>query len=208
MTRTDATGFLEIADESEQARRMFDHDVEQVGHVMNLSRVWAHLPDVHSGLFELMNRAARAASLSFRQRGVLVVACAATFGDAYCSLAWGKKLADVTDGELAGRVVRGDDSRLDETERALAGWARAMTRAPSATTDTDLAPLRAAGYDDARILAITVFVALRLAFASVNDALGVLPDRALLADAPEPVRAAVTYGRQTPDVPTRRRTVE
>ena len=59
----------------------------------------------------------------------------------------------------------------------------------------DLNPLRAAGYDDAQIFAITVFVALRLAFATVNDALGVLPDRALLEDAPEPVRAAVTYGR-------------
>ncbi|HEV7651660.1 MAG TPA: hypothetical protein VGP26_26200 [Actinophytocola sp.] len=196
MTRTDATGFLEIAGDSAAARRMFDHDVEQVGHVMNLSRVWAHQLELHSGLFELMNRAARAASLSFRQRGVLVVACAATFGDAYCSLAWGKKLADVADGELAGGVVRGDDSRLDATERALAGWARAMTRAPSSTVDADVAPLRAAGYDDAQILAISLFVALRLAFAAVNDALGVLPDRVLLDHAPEPVRAAVTYGRR------------
>lgn len=195
MTRTEATGFLEIADVSSDARRMFDNDVEQIGYVMNLSRVWAHEPELHSGLFELMNRAARAASLSFRQRGVLVVACAATFGDAYCSLAWGKKLADVADGELAGGVVRGDDTPLDATERALAGWARAMTRAPSSTVDADLAPLRAAGYDDAQLLAITLFVALRLAFATVNDALGVLPDRTLLENAPEPVRAAVTYGR-------------
>lgn len=196
MTRTEATGFLEIADVSADVRRMFDHDVEQVGYVMNLSRVWAHHPELHSGLFEVMNQAARAASLSFRQRGVLVVACAATFGDAYCSLAWGKKLADVADSELAGGVVRGDDTPLDATERALAGWARAMTRAPSATVGADLEPLRAAGYDDARILAITLFVALRLAFATVNDALGVLPDRTLLENAPEPVRAAVTYGRR------------
>src|ERR1700754_4202121 len=145
MTRTDATGFLEIADVSADVRRMFDHDVEQVGYVMTLSRVWAHHPALHSGLFELMDQAARAASLSFRQRGVLVVACAATFGDAYCSLAWGKKLADVADGELAGGVVRGDDSPLDETERALAGWARAMTRSPSATAGGDRPPLRAAG---------------------------------------------------------------
>jgi alkylhydroperoxidase family enzyme len=195
MTRTDATGFLQIAAETADAHRMFDNDVAQVGHVMNLSRVWAHHPELHGGLFDLMNRAARAASLSFRQRGVLVVACAATFGDAYCSLAWGKKLADVADGELAGGVVRGDDARLDATERALAGWARAMTRAPSDTVDADLAPLRAAGYDDAQILAITLFVALRLAFATVNDALGVLPDRVLLDSAPEPVLAAVTYGR-------------
>lgn len=196
MTTTEATGFLRIADESDATRRIFDNDVAQVGHVMNLSRVWAHQPELHGGLFDLMNKAARAASLSFRQRGVLVVACAATFGDAYCSLAWGKKLADVSDPDLAGDVVRGDDSRLDATERALAGWARAMTRAPSSTVAADLEPLRATGYDDAQILAITLFVSLRLAFAAVNDALGVLPDRVLLEHAPEPVRAAVTYGRR------------
>ncbi|HEY3006197.1 MAG TPA: hypothetical protein VGJ44_27870, partial [Kribbellaceae bacterium] len=50
-------------------------------------------------------------------------------------------------------------------------------------------------YDDAQILALTVFVALRLAFAIVDDALGARPDRELLASAPASVRDAVTFGR-------------
>jgi hypothetical protein len=40
-----------------------------------------------------------------------------------------------------------------------------------------------------------VFVALRLAFSTVNDALGARPDAEVFSVAPEDVAAAVTYGR-------------
>jgi alkylhydroperoxidase family enzyme len=170
---------------------MRTRDLDNAGFVMNLTRVWAHHPSLHKGLFELLDLAARAASLTFRQRGVLVVACASTLGDPYCSLAWGKKLAGVAGAELAAGVLRGDDEPLDPTERALARWARVMTRDPNATEPGDVEPLREAGYDDAQILAITAFVALRAAFATVNDALGVQPDRELSETAPPAVRDAV-----------------
>jgi alkylhydroperoxidase family enzyme len=186
------TSFLCTAEPTDSMR---DHDVEQVGHVMNLSMLWAHLPTLHEGLFDVMARAAKAATLTFRQRGVLVVATASTFGDAYCSLVWGRKLANVAGDEVAGAVVRGDDEPLGKTERALARWARAMTRDPNTTEPADVQALRDVGYDDARILAITTFVALRAAFAAVNDALGVRPDREAREAAPDAVRSAVTYGR-------------
>ncbi len=193
---TEGTGFLEVAPPSADAERLFANDVRQVGYVMILSRVWAHLPALHGGLFDLMGRAVEAGSLTFRQRGVLVVAGASTARDAYCSLAWGKKLAGVASEDAAGGVLRGDDAALDAAERALARWARAVARDPNATGPGDVQALRDAGYDDRQILAITVFVALRLAFATVNDALGVLPDRILHETAPPPVRDAGTFGRR------------
>jgi hypothetical protein len=55
--------------------------------------------------------------------------------------------------------------------------------------------LRDAGFDDAQIFAITTFVALRLAFSTINDTLGARPDRQLRSATPEPVRSAVTFGR-------------
>ncbi|HEV2779529.1 MAG TPA: hypothetical protein VGX25_09025, partial [Actinophytocola sp.] len=103
--------------------------------------------------------------------------------------------------EVAGGVLRGDDGPLDSTEQALARWARAMTRDPNATGPADVQRLRDAGYDDAQILAITTFVALRAAFATVNDALGVRPDRELTETAPRAVRDAVTYGRPAATTP-------
>ena len=197
MTNVDieGAGFLELPQLSADVQRLYDDDVERVGFVMNVSRLWAHQPILHSGLADLMGQAARAGSLTSRQRGILVVACASALGDAYCSLAWGKKLAGVAGAEVAGSVLRGDHDRLDLTERALAGWARKITRHPNTTEPRDVQALRDAGYDDAQIFAITAFVALRIAFATVNDALGARPDHELSQTAPTSVRDAVTYGR-------------
>ena len=66
----------------------------------------------------------------------------------------------------------GADEGLSAAERALADWARRVTDDPNATTAADLDELRAAGYDDRQIVAITLFVGLRIAFSTVNDALG------------------------------------
>jgi alkylhydroperoxidase family enzyme len=195
---TAATGFLGPVPETDDVRRLRDRDLERFGYVLNLSGVWGHLPSLHTGLFALADEAARAASLTVRLRGVLVVACAAAVEDSYCSLAWGRKLAEEAGEDVAAAVIRGDDEGLEPAEHALAAWARAITRDPNATEARDLEPLRAAGYDDAQLLAITVFVTLRRAFATVNDALGALPDAALTEHGPPAVREAVTYGRRNP----------
>ena len=163
---------------------------------MNASRVWAHVPGAHDGLFDLMGRAVRAGALTFRQRGILVAACASTLGDSYCSLAWGTKLAGEAD---AGARGRGAARRRRRAGRRRSGrwrrWARAVARDPNGTTAADVAALREAGFDDAQIFAMTLFVALRLAFSTVNDALGAASRPGAHGRAPAPVRDAVTFGR-------------
>jgi hypothetical protein len=77
----------------------------------------------------------------------------------------------------------------------MATWARTIAADPNATTAVDVAALHDAGLSDAEIFAITAFVALRLAFSTVNDALGAAPDDELRASAPPEVRDAVTWGR-------------
>jgi alkylhydroperoxidase family enzyme len=187
--------FLAVPETSADVQRLYDEDLDDVGYVMNASKLWAHHPAAHDGLFELLGQAVRAGSLTFRQRGILVAACASALGDSYCSLAWGKKLAGEAGADVAGGVLRGDDHRLDPSERALTRWARQVTRDPNATDAHDVGPLRDAGFDDEQIFAITLFVALRIAFSTVNDALGARPDRQLGDSVPGPVRDAVTYGR-------------
>ena len=196
MSTVDAdASFLPLPEPAPDVQRLYDEDLEEHGYVMNTSRLWAHQPDAHDRLFELLGQVASAAGLTFRQRGILVTATASTLGDSYCALAWGNRLAGEAGADLAGAVLRGDDSRLDRSERALAGWARRVARDANATTSGDIQALRDAGYDDAQILAVTTFVALRIAFATVNDALGARPDRALGDAVPAAVRDAVTYGR-------------
>ena len=92
-------------------------------------------------------------------------------------------------------MLTGDDDRLDDRERALARWARQVARDPNGTTAADVEALRAVGYDDGQVHAITTFIALRLAFSTVNDALGAVPDAELTASGDPKVRDVVTWGR-------------
>ena len=54
----------------------------------------------------------------------------------------------------------------------MAAWARRVTRDPNGTSTKDVQELRDAGFSDADIFAMTVYVALRVALSTVNDALG------------------------------------
>ena len=190
-------GFLEEPEASAQVQELFDEDLAEDGYVSNVSRLWAHQPDTLRQLFALMSDAFGASGLSIRQRGILVTAAAAALGDSYCSLAWGGKLAAAADPALAASVLTADDAGLTEQEKAIADWARTVASDPNATTPADIQALRDRGLDDGQIFAITAFVALRLAFSTVNDSLGAQPDAELARSLPAEVREAVTYGRPT-----------
>jgi uncharacterized peroxidase-related enzyme len=193
--RAPATSFLDDGPPSPGAQRLFDDDVQGLGYAMNSSKLWAHDPAALDALSDLLGHVTRSGSLTHRQRAILVTSCASALGDSYCSLAWGKRLAGEAGADVAERVLRGDDTALDSTERALARWARQLARDPNSTTAADVQSLRTAGFDDAQIFAMSVFVALRIAFSTVNDALGAQPDRQLSAGTPAAVREAVTFGR-------------
>jgi uncharacterized peroxidase-related enzyme len=188
-------GFLGTPTASAEAQKMFDEDIAELGYVMNVSRLWAYQPATIAGLFALVGQVNASERLSLRQRAILVTACAAAFGDSYCSLAWGSKLASASDPHTAAGVVQGADHGLSADERALAAWARKVAIDPSGTSGDDVQELRDAGYTDPQIFTITVFVALRLAFSTVNDALGLRPDAGLRDTAPPTLREAVTFGR-------------
>ena len=189
-------GFLAPAPMDDDVRRMFDTDLSLQGYVANLTRVWAHDPEALGALSWVLNRTTDAAGLDVRERSVVVTATAAALGDSYCSLAFGSKLAASAGTDAAVGVIFGDDRPLTPRERALAAWARSVVRDPSATSLAQVEALRAAGFDDEQVFAITVFVALRLAFSTVNDALGAAPDEELAARAPRDLRVAVGYGRR------------
>jgi alkylhydroperoxidase family enzyme len=171
-------------------------DLEADGFVWNVSRLWGRVPAQREHLVALMTEAVRLGTLSMRQRGVLITAMASELGDSYCSLAWGGKLANETDATLAAGALRGQIDLLDPAERVLAAWARALVSDPNSTTLEDVEGLRAAGFSDDQIFGITLFVALRVAFSTVNDALGGRPDQRLVDRLPANIRESVTWGRE------------
>jgi uncharacterized peroxidase-related enzyme len=188
--------FLQTPPDSDGASRLYQQDIDSRGHVMNLSRAWAWRPDVADSFLALRTLLTSDSSLTARERAILVCSAASSLGDAYCSLAWGKMLAAASDGPTAAAVLRApDEAGLAPREMALARWARQVVNDPNETAAKDVESLRAAGLSDKEIFEATVFVAFRLAFSTVNDALGVNPDWQVAQAAPTEVREAVTYGR-------------
>ncbi|WBB68426.1 hypothetical protein [Micromonospora sp. WMMD812] len=173
----------------------YEADLASDGYVNNLTRVWCRRPDVLASFQAVRTDLLAASRLSAREVAVMVAATAATLGDAYCALAWGSRLAELTDEAIAARVLRGVDSDLTEREAALAGWSRQVVEDPNSTTESDVDRLRTAGLDDQEIFEATTWIAFRLAFSTVNDALGARPDTQLADKAPPAVRDAVAHGR-------------
>ena len=170
-TRTTAH-FLDPAEVTEAAQAEFEADLAELGFVMNAVRLWAYQPETYRSLLSLMSQVASVAPFSFRQRGILVLASVSALGDSYCSLAWGTKLAGRFGAAVPSGILRGEDGTLSKPERVMAAWARQVTRHPNGTTVSDVGALREGGFSDADIFAMTVYIALRLALATVNDALG------------------------------------
>jgi uncharacterized peroxidase-related enzyme len=191
----DRASFLDDPELDEHVERMYEDDRSGQGYVAHLTRVWANSPEALAALSYVLKQATTTAGLDTRTRALLVTACAATIGDSYCSLAFGSHLAREAGDDAAAAVIGGRDSALSPEDRALVRWARRVSRDPSATTEEEVDSLRALGYDDRQIFAITLFVALRVAFSTVNDALGATPDAELAERAPAAVLSAVTYGR-------------
>jgi len=170
------------------------------GYVMNLEHAWAWRPDVAEAFVAMRQQLTSNSALSAREIAVLVCASVSTLRDRYCSLAWGRRLARLCSAGIAADVLRGlDNAELTQREIALARWARQVARDPNATTGAQVDALRAAGLSDREIFEATVYVALRLAFSTVNDALGAQPDGELVEAAPEAVREAIPCGRRPAD---------
>lgn len=187
--------FLEEA-AGEEARDFLDKERASTGYVMNLERAWAWRPDLAEAFADLRTQLAAGSALSLRERACMLCAAAAALGDSYCSLAWGPKLAEMSSAETAARVLSGLDAPdLSPREAALRRWADRVARAPNDTRPEDVRALRATGLTDKEIFEATAFVAFRIAFSTVNDALGARPDAQLTAKAPREVLDAVSYGR-------------
>lgn len=200
--------FIAHPQDSPDTARLYKSSVDAEGFVMNLTRVWAWRPDVFEGFASLRLQLMRKSSLTKREQAVIVCSTAAEVGDSYCSLAWGRTLAEHAGAASAAAVIAALDCGLTARDRALAEWSRKVVAGPNRTSAQDVNALRAAGFSEREVFEATVFIAFRLAFSTVNDALGIEPDWELAESVPKEVSAAVTFGRPLaakPHSPARKR---
>ncbi|MET0863255.1 MAG: hypothetical protein ABWZ98_02865 [Nakamurella sp.] len=194
--------FLSAPPPSDKARAFYDEDRESQGYVDNLTRLWCWRPELMEQFFSLRRTLAGGSGLSAVDLAVLNVAAAAACHSAYCALAKGIQLARLTDVQQATQVVSGVNDGLDPRSAALSRWAHRVVAHPAETTAADVDQLRAVGLNDQQIFSATLEIALRQAFATVNDALGAEPDQQLADRAPAALRAAVNYGRPPASAPS------
>ena len=173
----------------------YKDDLASDGYINNSTRVWCWRPDVLASFQTLRAGLRDSSDLSGREVAAMVAATAAARGDPYCSLAWGARLAELSDEATAARVLQGDPSGLSSREAALARWSRQVVLDSNAPTQADVDHLRDVGLSDREIFEATAFIAFRLAFSTINNALGAQPDQELVERVPPLVREAVTYGR-------------
>lgn len=192
-------GFLGPAPENEIVAAMYRSDLESQGYVANLTRLWAWCPEALDAVSNILRQATDTAGLSIRDRALLTSAAASTIEDSYCSLAWGEKLAIAGGDDVTAGVLLGEDPDLAPRDRMLVDWARRVAGSPNGITQADVQEMRSADFDDEQVFAVTVYVAMRIAFSTVNDALGASPDAQLVERVPAAVRAAVTWGRPRAD---------
>lgn len=195
--------FLADPPPSSDAARLLEADVADGGYVTNFTRLWAWRPDLAVEFWTLRRNLMARCKLSRRELVIAACACVSRLGDSYCSLSFGTVLSGLADPAVAASLLHGGAPQaLTAREQAIAGWARKVADDPNATTRADVDLLRAAGLSDKDIFELTAFVAFRIAFATVNDALGAQPDWQMAEAAPAEVRAAVDYGRPAAAAPS------
>lgn len=192
--------FIDSPATTPEVSALYDGNAKAMGFVTNFARAWAWRPDVFQEFAAL--RAKLMAVIPKREQAVMIASLASQLGDSYCSLAWGKTLAQEAGADAAAAVIKGrSDSTLTARDIALAQWARKVVEDPNATQRADVDKLRAAGLSDKEIFEATAFIAFRLAFSTVNDAFGVQPDWQMADAAPPEVRGAIDYGREPAAAP-------
>jgi uncharacterized peroxidase-related enzyme len=188
--------FLSQPPHDDEVGKIHDKAREEDGYVANFLQLWSWRPDIHAAFSHARRLLNTTTTLSPREIAVLNTATASRLGDAYCSIAWGSKLADLSDAPTAAAVLRrGEPLEFSARERALHDWVALVLRQPSGTTGADVDALKAAGFSEREIFDATTLIAFRVAFCTVNGALGARPDRELADEAPPEVLDSVTYGR-------------
>jgi alkylhydroperoxidase family enzyme len=194
--------FLSKPPLGDTVKALYEKATVEDGYVMNYIRLWSWRADVHAAFSEARGLLSATSSLSKREIAILNATTASRAGDSSCSIAWGGKLADVSDVATAAALLQGRETpAFADRERALISWAAKVVEDPNGTTREDIEALKASGFSEREIFEATLFVAFRLAFMTVNDALGAQPDRRLAASASPAILASVTFGRAVDDAP-------
>ncbi|MEO8001949.1 MAG: carboxymuconolactone decarboxylase family protein [Arenimonas sp.] len=152
----------------EASKPLLDAVKKQLGVVPNLMKLVGNSPAALEGYLSL-NGAVAKGKLNAQMRERIALAVAEYNGCDYCLSAHdylGRNVAKLSSDEIdAARDARSSDAHADAALR----FARRVTETRGQVSDSDLATLRAAGFDDAAIIEIVTNVALNVLTNYINN---------------------------------------
>jgi uncharacterized peroxidase-related enzyme len=176
-----------------EVREMYERQQASWGYVPNYAQSFSLRPEVLARWGRLLAEIRR--PMSDRRFELVTTVAAYVYRHTACSLAHGKKLADIiSEDAVLAIVTSGDSPMLTDAEREMVRYARKIAADASSVTAGDVDRLKAHGLDDGEIFDIAAAVAGRAFFTKLLDALGSEPDQAF-GRLSEAMRATLTVGR-------------
>ena len=171
---------------------MYQRQQAAWGYIPNYAKVFSVRPEVLARWGQLLAEIRR--PMDKRRFELVTFAASIELDNSACALVHGKALTEFfTDAQIFD-IAAGHCDMLSAAEQAMVAFARQTASDASRTTAEQVAALKRHGYTDAEVFDVAAVAAGRAFFAKLLDALGTLPDSALLG-LDESFRRALTVGR-------------
>ena len=192
-----------VADAAGEVRELYVKQQSAWGYVPNYAKVFSHRPEVLTAWAALLSTLR--APVDKRTFELVTFVAAYALGSTSCSLAHGKRLADLVSVEDVIAIAAGEEeaTTLTPAEIAMTRLTRKVVLDASSVDADDIAALRQAGVEDQTIFDIVAIAAGRAFFADLIEALGSEPD-AKLGDGDQRLVDALTIGRPSENRPGER----
>lgn len=172
---------------------MYQRQQAAWGYIPNYAKVFSVRPEVLARWGQLLAEIRR--PMDKRRFELVTFAASIELDNSACALVHGKALKEYfTDAQIFDVAAGRCDTVLSAAEQAMVAFARQTASDAFCTTAEQVTALKQHGYTDAEIFDIAAVAAGRAFFAKLLDALGTLPDSALLG-LDESFRRALTVGR-------------
>ena len=187
-------GTIEEKDAAGAVGELYAADRADRGYVMNMTRAFAHRPDVLTAWDELNDTIK--GGMELRRYELATLAAARQLRSSYCMLAHGSVLVErFYEPEVVRSLAAGEPTAaLDEVDVAVMDLAAKVAKDATTVDQGDVERLKSLGLSDRDVVDVVLAASVRCFFTKTLDALGVQPDAAYAQLEPS-LREALTVGR-------------
>lgn len=156
-------------------RALLEDERERYGRPSLFGRMLANAPEIFEARTAYSEALIEGRALSTREKELAFVAVSAANDCEYCVQSHSEVLTEQVglDEALVAAVVAGEETGLEERERAVVQYARQVATDPKRVSAADVAALEAVGFDRGAVVESTLVAASAVAANTFADALNV-----------------------------------